>query len=63
MAANRRRQGGLKAAVTNKQRHGEDFYKLIGSMGGKLGGGKGGFKTDRELASRAGKVGGKSRWK
>lgn len=28
------RLGGLKAAETNKQRHGSDFYKKIGKSGG-----------------------------
>jgi len=28
-------EGGLKAVETNKQRHGADFYKRIGSKGGK----------------------------
>jgi hypothetical protein len=27
--------GGAKAAKTNTERHGEDFYKIIGSKGGK----------------------------
>jgi hypothetical protein len=26
--------GGIKAAQTNKLKHGEDFYKRIGSIGG-----------------------------
>lgn len=29
--------GGLKAAITNKERNGKDFYKRIGSLGGKKG--------------------------
>ena len=29
------REGGLKAAQTNKERHGADFYAKIGSKGGK----------------------------
>ena len=28
------RIGGLKAAATNKERHGKDFYKNIGRQGG-----------------------------
>jgi len=28
--------GGLKASVTNKSRHGEDFYRRIGKLGGKV---------------------------
>lgn len=27
--------GAAKAATTNKERHGADFYKKIGSIGGK----------------------------
>lgn len=27
--------GGLKAAVTNKAKHGKDFYAKIGKLGGK----------------------------
>lgn len=50
--------GGQKAANTNRKRHGNDFYKRIGSMGGKIGGGKGGFHADHELARRAAKIGG-----
>ena len=53
-----RRAGGLKAAATNKERHGEDFYKQIGRKGGKAGK-TGGFAADPELASRAGRIGGK----
>ncbi len=49
-----RRAGGLKAAATNKERHGEDFYKRIGRKGGKAGK-TGGFAADHELAKRAGK--------
>lgn len=29
--------GGLKAAATNKKRHGKDFYKVIGAKGGMKG--------------------------
>lgn len=32
--------GGKKAAATNKLRHGEDFYKKIGSDGGIAGDGR-----------------------
>jgi general stress protein YciG len=49
--------GGLKAAATTKKRHGDDFYKRIGSMGGKLSR-TGGFAANRELASIAGALGG-----
>lgn len=48
--------GGAKAAATNKRLYGPDYYKRIGQLGGKLGR-TGGF-YDRELARRAGKIGG-----
>lgn len=31
------RQGGLKAAQTNKRKYGSDFYAMIGAKGGKNG--------------------------
>lgn len=37
--------GGLKAKLTNLERHGENFYKNIGKIGGKNGH-TGGFKTN-----------------
>ena len=49
--------GGLKAAKTNKERHGKGFYSRIGAKGGSNGN-TGGFAGNRELASRAGKKGG-----
>lgn len=49
--------GGAKAAITNKERHGSDFYKKIGSKGGKNGN-TGGFAANRELARIAGRKGG-----
>lgn len=52
------KEGGKKAAATNKARHGERFYAEIGSKGGKLGT-TGGFYADRELARRAGAIGGR----
>lgn len=50
--------GGLKASATIKRLHGEDFYKRIGSIGGKNGH-TGGFASNRELAREAGRKGGK----
>lgn len=50
--------GGKNAAQTNKQKYGEDFYKRIGSMGGKKGR-TGGFFANRELAREAGAKGGR----
>jgi general stress protein YciG len=49
--------GGKKAAETNKQRYGSDFYKIQGAKGGKLGT-TGGFYANRELARTAGRKGG-----
>lgn len=50
--------GGLGAVVTNKKRHGEDFYKRIGAKGGKNGH-HGGFYANRELARISGAKGGR----
>lgn len=61
------KEGGLAAAETNKERHGKDFYKLIGQMGGKKSK-SGGFASDfvgedgltgRERARTAGAKGGR----
>jgi general stress protein YciG len=49
--------GGKAAAKTNKTKYGNDFYKNIGAMGGKLGR-TGGFWANRELARSAGRKGG-----
>lgn len=50
--------GGLKAAKTNKEKHGADFYKRIGAEGGRNGN-TGGFYSNRELARIAGIKGGR----
>lgn len=64
MAGNK--AGGLKARQTNIERHGEDFYRRIGSKGGKNGH-TGGFASDkvgedgltgRQRAVLAGAIGG-----
>lgn len=55
MAGNR--EGGLKAAAKNKAKD-PDFYAKIGRKGGKNGH-TGGFAANRELASIAGKIGGR----
>lgn len=52
------REGGLKAAKTNLERNGKDFYARIGSRGGKLGH-TGGFYNNHERAVEAGRKGGK----
>lgn len=49
--------GGLKAAVTNKERHGDDFYARIGAKGGRNGN-TGGFAANPALAKIAGAKGG-----
>lgn len=49
--------GGVKAAQTNKARHGADFYAKIGAKGGQNGT-TGGFAANRELARTAGRKGG-----
>lgn len=53
-----RKAAGLKAAETNKLRHGPDYYENIGRMGGKASKG-GGFALNRKLAAEAGRKGGK----
>jgi general stress protein YciG len=51
--------GGRKAAATNKQRYGLNFYEAIGRKGGKISRG-GGFAMNRNLAVEAGRKGGKA---
>ncbi len=51
------KRGGLAAAKTNIERHGDDFYARIGAIGGRNGQ-TGGFAANRELARLAGKKGG-----
>lgn len=53
--------GGQAAAKTNKQKYGDDFYKRIGSKGGRLGR-TGGFAAGAEGRERAriyGAIGGR----
>lgn len=49
--------GGIAAAKKNKALHGKDFYARIGAKGGKKGR-TGGFAANRELARKAGALGG-----
>ena len=58
--------GGVKAAIKNRELHGDDFYARIGAIGGKIGR-TGGFAsekvgtdgmTGRERAVVAGGIGG-----
>ena len=52
--------GGAKARETNYKKHGKDFYKIIGSKGGKAVCSKPkGFAANPELAKRAGAIGGR----
>ena len=52
------KEGGQKAAITNRLKYGEDFYKIQGAKGGRNGH-TGGFFKDRDLARRAGAIGGR----
>ncbi len=52
-------KGGRKAAATNKQRYGMNFYEQIGRRGGQVSRG-GGFAKDPELARVAGAKGGRA---
>lgn len=52
------KDGGMKAANTNKTKYGKDFYARIGQMGGKMGH-TGGFYANRDLARKAGAIGGR----
>jgi hypothetical protein len=52
------KDGGRKAASTNRNKYGKDFYARIGAMGGKMGH-TGGFYANRELARKAGAKGGR----
>lgn len=52
------REGGKKAAKTNKEKYGEDFYIRNGRKGGQNGH-TGGFAANRALAIIAGRKGGR----
>lgn len=53
------RAGGLRAAATNLERHGADFYSRIGAKGGMMGH-TGGFAANPALAKIAGAKGGRT---
>ena len=50
--------GGKKAARTNKEKYGDNFYREMGRKGGKNGH-TGGFAANPELAKIAGAKGGR----
>ena len=52
-------KGGKKAAETNRERYGDDFYARIGKKGGVVRNPKKGFGSNPELAASAGSKGGK----
>jgi len=56
-------EGGKKAAKTNKERYGEDFYKINGAKGGSKTHAQGakpkGFAANKKLARLAGAKGGR----
>lgn len=52
------KDGGQKAAGTNKDKYGADFYEKIGKLGGQRST-TGGFAFNPELAKIAGRKGGK----
>ena len=51
------KEGGLKAAAKIREKHGTDFYREIGRIGGRNGN-TGGFAANHELAKLAGCIGG-----
>ena len=51
------KEGGKKAAATNKEKYGSEFYANIGRKGGQNGH-TGGFAANPELAKEAGRKGG-----
>lgn len=51
------KRGGIAAAKTNKKRHGASFYAEIGKLGG-MKSRHGGFAANRDLARKAGAIGG-----
>lgn len=54
------RLGGLKTAVSNKTKYGEDYYHRIGALGGQKSGGTD-FAKNPELARLCAKLGGMNR--
>lgn len=54
------KEGAVKSVMTNIEKYGEDYYSRIGKLGGSAPyKGLKGFAANKELASMAGRVGGK----
>lgn len=53
------KEGALKAVATIKEKHGEDFFKKVGAIGGVAKSPNKGFGADRERAKLAGMKGGR----
>jgi general stress protein YciG len=53
------KDGGKRAAQSNYERFGKNFYQVIGAKGGRASR-TGGFYNNRELAVIAGRKGGKA---
>ena len=51
--------GGKQTSKTNREKYGENYYKVIGALGGKKGR-TGGFYGNPELARIAGAKGGRA---
>lgn len=51
------KEGGKKAAATNKAKYGADFYREMGRIGGRNGH-TGGFASNPALARECGRRGG-----
>jgi len=52
------KEGGKKAAATNRKKYGKEFYAQIGAKGGRNGH-TGGFAANKALARVAGAKGGR----
>ena len=52
------RAGGLKAAQKIKEKHGDDFFRIQGAVGGFMGNKNKGFRVHPELTKTAGAKGG-----
>ena len=53
------KEGGKKAAKTNKKLHGKNFYRELGRLGGSVCGTLKGFAANPERAKLAGQKGGR----